>query len=229
MNIVALDTSMGSCGAAVLRQADGAAEIVLREERMPRGHAERLMPMLAAVMEEAKLASGDIDLVAATLGPGSFTGVRIAIAAARALSLVTGAKLWGADSLTVMARTAQGSIKTNGAPFAIAVATRDGMLYFGLYSGSGARLSGPSLLSPLEAASLLPPDVVFAAGSGAALLAEAVRGGDLDAVLPDLEPSAASLAKLALVANATLDTLHPLYLRPPDAKPQAAAIIARAL
>ena len=107
MNILALDTSMGACGVAVLRADGDAREMFAREERMSRGHAEALMPMLAAVMEEAKLDFASLDRIAATLGPGSFTGVRIAIAAARALALVTPAKLWGTDSLTVMARTAR--------------------------------------------------------------------------------------------------------------------------
>ncbi len=71
---------------------------------MARGHAEALMPMVAEVMQESGMAFADLDLIAATLGPGSFTGVRIAIAAARGLALVTDAKLFGTDSLTVMAQ-----------------------------------------------------------------------------------------------------------------------------
>ena len=71
---------------------------------MARGHAEALMPMVAEVMAEAALPSAELDLIAATTGPGSFTGVRIAIAAARGLALVTRAKLFGTDSLTVMAK-----------------------------------------------------------------------------------------------------------------------------
>ena len=106
MNILALDTSMGACSAAVLR-ADGAAlGLFARQEAMARGHAEALMPMVAGVMDEAHLAFPDLDLIAATVGPGSFTGVRITIAAARGLALATGAKLYGTDSLTVMAKSA---------------------------------------------------------------------------------------------------------------------------
>ncbi|HKA65476.1 MAG TPA: tRNA (adenosine(37)-N6)-threonylcarbamoyltransferase complex dimerization subunit type 1 TsaB, partial [Methyloceanibacter sp.] len=106
MNILALDTSMGACSAAVLL-ADGATQrIVLCEERMALGHAEALMPMVAEVMTEAGLDFAALDLVAATLGPGSFTGVRIAIAAARGFALATDAHIWGTDSLTVMAKAA---------------------------------------------------------------------------------------------------------------------------
>ncbi|HEY6669359.1 MAG TPA: tRNA (adenosine(37)-N6)-threonylcarbamoyltransferase complex dimerization subunit type 1 TsaB, partial [Methyloceanibacter sp.] len=95
MNILALDTSMGACSAAVLRDDGAARHLVVREALMARGHAEALMPMIAEVMAEAGLDFAALGLIAATVGPGSFTGVRIAIAAARGLALVTPAKLYG--------------------------------------------------------------------------------------------------------------------------------------
>jgi tRNA threonylcarbamoyladenosine biosynthesis protein TsaB len=228
MNILALDTSMGACGVAILRADGDAREMVAREERMARGHAEALMPMLAAVMAEAKLDFAALDRIAATLGPGSFTGVRIAIAAARALALVTPAKLWGTDSLTVMARTARAACEPDG-PFAVAVDARGGQLYFGLYDADGRKLSGPALLAPDEASKLLPADLELAVGSGAVRLAEAALARNLkvEARLPGLEPAAVALAELAAEAGETVPSLHPLYLRPPDAKPQSAAAIAR--
>jgi tRNA threonylcarbamoyl adenosine modification protein YeaZ len=231
MNILALDTSMGACGVAVLRADAASRSLFAREERMTRGHAEALMPMLAAVMEEAKLDFASLDLVAATLGPGSFTGVRIAIAAARGLALVTTAKLWGTDSLTVMAKAALASSAASGLgkPFAVAVDARPSMLYFGLYAGDGSKLAGPVFLSALEAVSLVPADLSVAVGSGAPRLAEAAlaRKRKVEAKLPELEPSAAALAELALAAGEAMPALHPLYLRPPDAKPQSLASVAR--
>jgi tRNA threonylcarbamoyladenosine biosynthesis protein TsaB len=230
MNILALDTSMGACGAAVLLAHGGARRIILREGRMARGHAEALMPMVAEAMKEAGVDFAKLDLIAATLGPGSFTGVRIAIAAARGLALVTGAKLWGTDSLTVMARSAlaSGAI-ANRKPFAVAVDARGESLYFGLYDGDGARLEGPLLIGAEAAALMLPDDLAILVGNGAEHLAVAAsrRGRRVDAALSDLQPSAAALAELALESNETLLTLRPLYLRPPDAKPQAAAAVAR--
>ena len=230
MNILALDTSMGACSAALLRAGGGSQELVARSERMARGHAEALMPMVASALAEAQVAAGDLDLIAATLGPGSFTGVRIAIAAARGLALATGAKLWGTDSLTVMAQTARtAGLETRGAPFAVAVDARRSMLYFALFDAEGRRRDGPSLVAPDDAPALLPGELTIAMGSGAVLLAEAARGRGrlLDAALPDLEPDAASLALLAFAVTETLPTLRPLYLRPPDAKPQTATGLAR--
>jgi tRNA threonylcarbamoyladenosine biosynthesis protein TsaB len=229
MNILALDTSMGACSAAALRAGDGPVRVLhLREQMMERGHAEAVMPMVAEVMQEAGLDFADLDLIAATTGPGSFTGVRIAIAAARGLALVTRAKLYGTDSLTVMARAAFASGVTQSAPFAVAVDARRGMLYLGLYDETGRKLDGPLLIAPGDAA-LLPPMLKVAVGSGAALLAEAAarRGKRIEPAMPELQPSAGVLAEIAHEAGETVAVLRPLYLRPPDAKPQAQTVARR--
>src|SRR5262245_8796938 len=229
MNILALDTSMGACSAAVLLADGGTQRIVLCEERMARGHAEALMPMVAEVMTGAGLDFRALDLIAATLGPGSFTGVRIAIAAVRGFTLVTGAHLWGTDSLTVMAKAAlETGVLGANKPFAVAVDARGERLYFGLYDAAGRKLAGPLLIEARDAAALFPAELSSAVGNGALHLAEAamLRGHRVDAKLLALEPKAAPLAELALEALQPLPTLSPLYLRPPDAKPQAAAAVA---
>ncbi len=140
MNILALDTSMGACSAAVLRTDGAERTLFVRQEAMARGHAEALMPMVAETMAEASLPFAELDVIAATTGPGSFTGVRIAIAAARGLALVTGAGLFGTDSLTVMAKAAEHLAE----PFAVAVDARRGMLYFGLYDADAQQARGPA-------------------------------------------------------------------------------------
>jgi tRNA threonylcarbamoyladenosine biosynthesis protein TsaB len=223
MNILALDTSMDACSAAVLRRFDSGQDLFVRRETMARGHAEALMPMVAAVMAEASLPFAALDVIAATTGPGSFTGVRIAIAAARGLALVTSAKLFGTDSLTVMAKGATEDFR--GEPFAVAVDARRGMLYIGLYDGEARKLKGPLLLSPAEAAAMLPATLHRAVGSGAPFLAEAAarRGLSVEADLAELQPSASALAMIADEGGETSPTLRPLYLRPPDAKPQIPA------
>jgi tRNA threonylcarbamoyladenosine biosynthesis protein TsaB len=229
MNILALDTSMGACSAAVLRGDGAARHLFAREALMARGHAEALMPMVAEVMQEAGLDFAALDLIAATVGPGSFTGVRIAIAAARGLALVTPARLYGTDSLTVMARLALSTGVLRQEPFAVAVDARRGMLYLGLYDEEGRKLEGPLLIAPDDAVTLLPNDLQSVVGSGAALFAEAGarRGRKLQAELPELQPSAAALAEIALEAGETIPMLRPLYLRPPDARPQAQAVARR--
>jgi tRNA threonylcarbamoyl adenosine modification protein YeaZ len=229
MNILALDTSMGACSAALLTRDGAERRLVLREAPMARGHAEALMPMVAEIMEESGVAFAELDLIAATLGPGSFTGVRIAIAAARGLALVTKAKLFGTDSLAVMARLARDTGSFESGPFAVAVDARRGMLYLGLYDEAARTQNGPLLIAPDEALHLLPPKLRIAVGSGAGLLAEAgARAGRaLETRLPELQPSASALAEIAYASGESLPTLRPLYLRPPDARPQAQAVLRR--
>jgi tRNA threonylcarbamoyl adenosine modification protein YeaZ len=220
MNILALDTSMGACSAAVLRSDGAKPKLFARQKLMERGHAEALMPMVAETMAEAALPFARLYLIAATTGPGSFTGVRIAIAAARGLALVTKAKLFGTDSLTVMALVAAEGV--GGKPFAVAVDARRGMIYFALYDGARRRREGPFLLCPEDAARDLPADCDLAVGSGAGLLADvaARMGRPIDVRLPALQPSAEALAMIAFESGETSPTLRPLYLRAPDAKPQ---------
>ncbi len=210
MNILALDTSMGACSAAVLCASDGTRRLHAVQVEMPRGHAEALMPMVDEVLREAGLGAHDLDVIAATLGPGSFTGVRIAIAAARGLALVTHADLFGTDSLAVMARAAliEGLAPTG--PFAVAVDARRGMLYFGVYDEHGVTRDGPLLLAPDDAVALLPPELRVAVGNGAQLLTDAatVTGRRLDPDLVSLQPSAAALAEIALQGGETTATSY---------------------
>jgi tRNA threonylcarbamoyl adenosine modification protein YeaZ len=229
MNILALDTSMGACSAALLALDGAARTLVLREALMARGHAEALMPMVAEVMRESGLGFAELDLIAATVGPGSFTGVRIAIAAARGLALVTHAGLFGTDSLSVMAHSVLASGAAGAAPFAVAVDARRGMLYLGLYDEGARTLEGPRLIAPDQAADTLPPNLRVAAGSGAELLAAACarQGRSLAATLPELQPSAGALAEIAAASRETSPALRHLYLRPPDARPQAQAVSGR--
>jgi len=225
MNILALDTSMGACSAALLCATDGARALYARQDEMQRGHAEALMPMVAEVLGEAGIAAGDLDIIAATLGPGSFTGVRIAIAAARGLALVTNATLFGTDSLTVMARMSVITIQPSG-PFAVAVDARREMLYLGLYDETGRKLDGPLLIAPDDAVERLPAALAMAVGSGARLLADAAaaRARQVEPALATLQPSAMALAEIAREGGEASALFRPLYLRPPDAKPQAQAI-----
>jgi len=103
------------------------------------------------------------------------------------------------------------------------------MLYFGLYDGAARKLDGPLLIAPGEAANLLASSARIAVGNGAALLAEAAarREALIEARLPELQPSAAALAALAADSGESVSALRPLYLRPPDARPQTQAAVAR--
>ncbi|MHA1517505.1 MAG: hypothetical protein ACTSYK_02775, partial [Alphaproteobacteria bacterium] len=133
---------------------------------------------------------------------------------------------YGTDSLTVMARRALVEGLSPDGPFAVAVDARRGMVYFGLFGADASRLDGPRLSSPGEAGANLPPDLMFAIGNGAKFLVEATDARDrmLTAAMLNLQPGAMALAALAADSSERLPILRPLYLRPPDARPQNAAV-----
>jgi tRNA threonylcarbamoyladenosine biosynthesis protein TsaB len=98
MRILAIDTALGACAAAVLDSQRG---VILADESiaMMRGHAEALMPLIARVMDAARCEFAELDRVAVTVGPGSFTGLRVGIAAARGIALAAGKPAIGLSTL----------------------------------------------------------------------------------------------------------------------------------
>lgn len=224
MNILAFDTCFGAVSVAVRRQSER-GEWLTREAYEPRGtgHAERLFPMLAEVMAGAGIAFSDIDRIAVTLGPGTFTGVRIGVAAARALALATQKPVVGLTSLAVMARHAVAQLgdARGGRPLVVAVDARRDMVYVQLFGDGCVETSEAALMTCEDAARRIGPGPVLIIGSAAAAVAAAVSaaGGAAEARLPELQPHARSLAMVAHEL-APIDTVKPLYLRAPDARPQ---------
>jgi tRNA threonylcarbamoyl adenosine modification protein YeaZ len=229
MKLLALETCLAACSAAVTRPANGngSPDIVARRELRERGHAEAIMPMIVRAMEQADCRFEDLERIAVTVGPGSFSGVRVGVAAARGLSLATGAPLVGLTTLAVMERRARresGVAADN--PISIAHDARRGQVYFGRFDGHGAALDEIALLTPELAAARMGEGEI-AAGSGAYLLVAARPDLGISAQLPDLLPDAEDLAQMALTAQPAEETVSPLYLRPPDAKPQTGKSVPR--
>ena len=155
MNILAFDTCFGAVSAAVRwRSAEG--EWLLREayEARTTGHAERLFPMITEIMEDAGLAFSSIDRIGVTLGPGTFTGVRVGIAAARAFALALDRPVVGITSLAVMAHRADLLIgrERAGRPLAVAVDARRDMIYFQIFPNHTIGAHDALLVTPGQAA-----------------------------------------------------------------------------
>ncbi len=229
MNILAFDTTMGACSAALLKLADSERQIFCKYHERDRGHAETIMPMIVDVMGQAGLKFHDLHRIAVTLGPGTFTGVRIGIAVARGLALASGVGVVGCTSLQVMAASIfQSQEKSqNGVPLAIAVDARRGQVYFQLFDHYGGELTEPMVVSPKDALRFLPKESeIAAAGTGAPLLAEALGTSRSIMVINNrLQPDAAVLADLAVHLPLEEIPVSPFYLRTPDAKPQSHKVI----
>lgn len=228
MNILAFDTCFGAVSVAVRWRSAG-GEWLLREayEARTTGHAERLFPMIAEVMEGAGLAFSSIDRIAVTLGPGTFTGVRVGIAAARAFALATDRSVVGTTSLAVMAHRADLGLERAGRPLAVAVDARRGMVYFQVFTSHVTAAGDAQVITPEQAARAIGPQPVLVVGSGAAAVVAAAEG-HAEARLPDLQPHARSLAIMATELVPVVP-VTPIYLRQPDAKPQADKALPRVL
>jgi tRNA threonylcarbamoyladenosine biosynthesis protein TsaB len=230
MNILAFDTCFDACSVCVAQTgADRAVEFSGALERFETGHAERLIPMVEEVMSRAGLTFSHIDRLAVTVGPGTFTGTRIGVAAARALALSSGKEVVGASSLAVMAEAAlRELLPPPGTDLAVAVDARRGQAYVQLFAASALEPKSPPLLLSIEEAGRIGAGPLIVVGSAAEAVATAASGRRMAARLPDLLPDAAALARMAFELPASQGPLVPLYLRPPDAKPQDGKSIARA-
>jgi len=230
MNTLLFDTCFGACSVAASWRVGEHVAVASRLERLQRGHAERLMPMIEAVMGEAPFDFGALELIVVTTGPGTFTGQRVGIAAARALALATGARVGTLSSLAVAAYTARHALGADAAGRAIAVAVdaRRGEVYFQHFAGSDLEpLGAPALLRPHEAALALGGQETIVVGSGAEEVAAEARKLGLSAVarLADLEPDVRTIPAGSVTPVDAMP--RPLYLRAPDAVPQQRPALAR--
>jgi tRNA threonylcarbamoyladenosine biosynthesis protein TsaB len=232
LRILAFDTCLGAVSVAAGRRDErGEWSVHSSFEQRSLGHAERLMPMITETMQRAGLAFADLDRIAATIGPGSFTGVRIGVAAARGFGLATGRPVVGVGTLAAMA---EGALFELGAAFAgralvVAVDARRERVYVQVFDADAVTRGEPAVLSARDAAQLIGNAPTVVVGSGAAAVVEAIHanGGAAEARLHDLQPHAINVAHLAADLPPS-DPLRPLYLRPPDVKPQADPSLLRA-
>lgn len=206
MLVLALDTCLNACSVAVL---DGERVLAHRSEAMARGHQERLAPMAQAVMADAGASFAQLRRIGATVGPGSFTGLRVGVAFAKGLASALGVPAVGVGSLEALATEADGLV-------AAAIDARRDQVYLQVFD-DGEPLMAPDVL-PIGTAAARLAELGMAraltlVGSGAPLLAETAPGARL--VIPD-GCDARRVARLAAGRSPTV--IRPLYLRAPDAK-----------
>lgn len=217
MIILALDCSLDSCSAAVLDDTRGV--LAHRLERMERGQAERIAPMLRDVMAEAGVTPQLLDRIGVTLGPGTFTGIRIGLACAKGLGLALNKPVIGIDTLKAIAANA-GQVSE-----AIAVATdaRQGQLYLGI-NRSEETLLAPRRIALEDVSYFLPEGPLSVMGGAKATLIAAAQRDDLTARSEADIPVAANFAPLIIAAQPDAMSLRPLYLAESYAKRQRAKV-----
>jgi tRNA threonylcarbamoyladenosine biosynthesis protein TsaB len=226
MRVLAIDTALEACSAAVLdtEHADVAAYESLP---MARGHAEALIPLIARVMHRAGRTFAELDRIAVTTGPGSFTGLRVGISAARGIGLAAAKPVVGLSTLAAYAAPFIAADDT--LPVVATVDARHGHIYLQVFGPGGRTLLAPRLAplrEALRASSTGAPRVV---GTAANLLAAAWPASEKPPSLVEQRqaPDIAWVARLGAAAADTGSPPKPLYLRAPDAQPQDAAQLAR--
>jgi len=217
--LLAIETAGSGCSAAVAR-----GEAMTVERRLLRhGHAEVLLPMIGRVMRKAGMAAADLDWVAAAVGPGGFTGIRVGLAAAHGIALAAGAHLIGISSFEAVAAAVPGGGDGDCA-LLVALDSRREDLYTQLFA-----LSPPTALAPPR--SVLPDRLadyaraaiggrrLLVAGDAAACAAAALGQHCAVAIIGDSAPDAGGVAAAALRRlrfGEPAPAMRPLYLHPPD-------------
>ena len=194
MKILAVDTALAACSAAVY-DAEMQRVLAAAFQPMATGHAEAIGPMVRDVMENSGLAFSSLDRIAATIGPGTFTGLRIGLAFARGLKLALGLPMVGMTTLKAIAANVTSNPRAR--PIAVLIDARRGNVYSQLFSAQLDPLNEPLAHSFEQAAARLPRDECWIIGSGADLLAAGGEHRNLERA-PDSDlPHASIVAALA--------------------------------
>jgi tRNA threonylcarbamoyl adenosine modification protein YeaZ len=226
MRVLAIDTALEACSAAVLDTGGGG--IAAREQLpMVRGHAEALIPLIARVLDMARLTVADIDRIAVTTGPGSFTGLRVGIAAARGLALASSKPAVGITTLAAFA--APYIAADDRVPVVAAIDARHDHVYLQIFGPSGRTIVPPRLAPLREALRVAATGAPRLVGTAAKILAAAWPQAEKPPSAVELRraPDIDWVARLGAAATDTGAPPKPLYLRAPDAQPQDAAQLAR--
>jgi tRNA threonylcarbamoyladenosine biosynthesis protein TsaB len=219
MLILAIDTALDACAAGVL-DTDAGNMIARESQPMKRGHAEALMPLIARVIKASGIGFAGLDRIAVTTGPGSFTGLRVGLSAARGIALAANKPVVG---LTTLAAYAAPVVSHNaGHPVFSAIDARHGQVYFQVVSGDGGWLIPPQVApieEALDARQFGSPHLV---GNAAKLLGDRWPTDAPPPFRVDAQPAPdiAWVAWLGAAVTPDAAPARPYYLRAPDAKPQ---------
>jgi len=218
MIVLALDTAGVDCAAAVY---DSGSDTMLGEasDMIGKGHAEHLMGIVDRVLAQAGKKLAMVERIAVTIGPGSFTGIRVGVAAARGFALALNIPTVGVTTLETMAAAQR--VKTPGRAVLAAMDAKRAEIYLQSFSAEGEPLDDPRAVNIEEAQAFASTFDGEITGSAAPLLRPELTG-DYANSFP-----ISFVARLGAAADPSSGKPKPLYLRGPDAKPQAGFAIAR--
>jgi tRNA threonylcarbamoyladenosine biosynthesis protein TsaB len=225
--LLALDSSDRTCSAALWEADRRAAAGLLGHRRMAPGpgSADHLVAVIDGLLQDLGIDYSALDVLAVNHGPGSFTGIRSAVATARGLALAAGLPVLAVGSLETLATAAP----DGPGPLLAALDARRGQVYLQIFDRQRRPQSAPALRSVEQAVEDLPAGPLRLIGSGAKLIRDQLPAGR-SAVIISAKLEARWVARRAAELLNSGETpqvglaLHPLYLRPPDARPQIALV-----
>jgi tRNA threonylcarbamoyladenosine biosynthesis protein TsaB len=222
MNLLAIDTAANLCAACVW-DSDAAAERGRCVLDLGKGHAEHLIGTIDAALAAAGLGYADLGAVAVSIGPGSFTGVRVGVATARGLALALKIPAIGVTTLEAIAAETQPAYPERQT--LVALDAGRGHVYVAVYQSFSMLRYGPAMIAFEDAAALAKEGEPVLTGTAAEKIAAAGSGN----VVASLSATAdiAIYAQIAATRGPSAEKPKPLYLRAPDAKPQASHILPR--
>jgi len=226
MRVLAIDTALEACAAAVL-DTDRLSFAAHESLPMARGHAEALIPLIARVLDRAGLTFSEIDRIAVTTGPGSFTGLRVGISAARGIALAAGKPAVGLSTLAAFAAPLIAADDT--IPVVAMIDARHDHVYLQVFGPGGRTLVAPRIVPLREAIRVSATGAPRLIGTAAKMLAAAWPAGERapTSVEQRQAPDIDWVARLGAAAVEASSPPKPFYLRAPDAQPQNAAQLAR--
>jgi tRNA threonylcarbamoyladenosine biosynthesis protein TsaB len=220
MRVLAIDTALGACSACVVDASAMAVPLSREQIAMERGHAEALMPLIERVMKAVEGGFASLDRVAVTVGPGSYTGLRVGISAARAIALAANIPAIGVTTLAASAAPLIG--REPGRVIAAAHDAKHGQVWFQALTAEGKPLVSLRQVSYRDAARAIGAGPVSLVGSAALNVANEAWAIGLDAAVVDdaRAPDVSWVARLGMIADPEAAPPRPLYLKAPETTPQ---------
>jgi len=224
MILLAIDCAANLCAACVYDSTTG-VERGRCVVDLGKGHAEHLIGVVDEALAAAGLGLKDIDVIAVSVGPGSFTGIRVAVSTARGFALALGIPAIGVNVLEALAEENRAAFP--GATILAALTTTGDRVQMGIYDALGVEDYAPSVVGSGEAALIAQDKRAVLVGTAASSLASLVEGSVPSIGSQAATADIAAYARVASRKGVTGRRPAPLYLREPDAKPQAGFILPR--
>jgi tRNA threonylcarbamoyladenosine biosynthesis protein TsaB len=217
MTVLAFDTATSSCAICIWQEGKILANA---QKILERGHAEVLVPMIEGVLREAALTYGELELLAVTIGPGAFTGIRIGLATARSLALASGLPLIGVGNFDALAQATTPE-ERQGRRMMIVLETKRSDFYACCYDDTLAPVADPKAVDEAALVEMAGNEKILLVGDVIERASAALQGKGLDIQLsstgPHVDPAVvAALAAAKFRSGGPIDLPRPLYLKPPD-------------